>query len=143
MEQEILQADRKYRQMVLLALVLCVFFGVVLLQWGLPWARHYLIQLPPKVALRVIQIATSLMFLSVLPFAWYTWSIARKAVDSQQLPPPGVRLIKSVRLVKGTPAVVWGRVGMVLAVLLALVALVGGIWLPWMMGRVVSQCAAR
>lgn len=143
MEQQILQADRKYRQVVLLALVLCLFFGVVLLQWGLPWAKLYLIQLPPRDALRVLQIATCLMFLSFVPVAWYAWSIGRKIVDSRRLPPPGVRLIKNVRLVEGAPAVARGRVVMFLAVVMAVVALASAVGLPWMMGLAMSQCASR
>lgn len=143
MDQEILPANRNYRRVILVALAVCVCFGVVLLQWVLPWVTRDLTQREPQDALHVLQIATSLVFLSILPIAWYIWSLGRKVVNSQQMPPPGIKLIKDVKVIKGAPAVARGRVLMVLAVVLALVALAGGIWLPWMLGKVMSQNASR
>jgi len=142
MDEEILPANRKYRRVILVALAGCVCFGVVLLQWVLPPVTRYLAQREPEDALHVLQIAISLTFLSVLPLAWYIWSLGRKVVGTQQMPPPGVRLIKDVKVVKGAPAVARGRVLMVLAVVLALLGLAGGIGLPWMLGKVMSQSAS-
>ena len=139
MDEEILQANRKYRRVILLALAICMCFGVVLLQWVLPWATRYLARREPDDGLRVLQIVISLMFLSILPLAWYLWSLGRKVVTAQQLPPSGVRLIKDVRVIKGRPAVARGKVLMVMAVVLALAALAGGIYLPWKLSQVLSQ----
>ena len=136
MDEEILPANRKYRRAILVAFALCVCLGVVLLQWVLPWATRYLAQREPKDALRVLQIVISLLFLSILPVAWYIWSLGRKVVSAQQMPPPGVRLIKDVKVIKGAPAVARGRVLMVLA---AALALAGDIGLPWMLGKVMAQ----
>jgi hypothetical protein len=142
MDEEILAANRKYRRVILVALLVCVCFGMVLLQWVLPWTTRYLTEREPQEALRVLQTVTCLLFLSVLPLAWYIWSLGRKVVDSQQMPPPGVRLIKDVKVVKGAAAVARGRVLMALAVVLALAGLAGGIYLPWMLGKVMSHTAS-
>ena len=141
MSEQIIQVDRRYRRIVLIAVALCACLGTTLIQWVLPWAKNALAELKPEQAVRLLQITISLVFLSVLPLAWYLWSLARKIVDAQQMPPPHVKVIKNVKVITGPPAVARGKALMIVAVLLALVSLAGGIWLPWKFGQVMSRDA--
>ncbi|MHC4519822.1 MAG: hypothetical protein ACYTAS_14635 [Planctomycetota bacterium] len=142
MDERVVHADRKYRRVILIAFGVSVCIGVVLLQWVLPWATRYLAQRRPQEALQILQVAVSLMFLSALPIAWYIWSLGRKGVTSQQMPPPGVRVIKDTIIIRGRSAVARGKALMVIAVLLAIVSLIGGIWLPWKLGKIMPATDA-
>lgn len=137
MDEQVIHADKKYRRVILIAFGVSVCIGVVLLQWVLPRTTRYLAQLTPQKTLQILQVAVSLMFLSVLPIAWYIWALGRKVVTSQQMPPPGVRVIKDISIIKGRSAVARGKALIAIAVLLAIVGLIGGIWLPWKLGRIV------
>jgi hypothetical protein len=129
-DQRFLQVDRKLRRTVLIACVVCIGIGAVLIQWGLPWAMRYLGQLEPEASLRVLQLMASLVFLGLLPAAWYLWSCGMRAVTFQQMPPPGMKVIKTVKVVTGDSAVARGKALMVVAALVATVSLTGGIWFP-------------
>ena len=141
MNEQIIQVDRRYRRIVLIAVALCTCLGAVLVQWVLPWAKNDLAELEPEQGIRVLQVTISLVFLSMLPLACYLWSLAKKIVDSQQMPPPHVKVIKNVKVITGRPAIARGKALMAMAVLLALVSLAGGIWLPWKFGQVMSRDA--
>jgi hypothetical protein len=113
--------------------------GAVLIQWVFPWATRYLLALKPDKSIRILQIAISVIFLSVLPIAWYIWSFGRKVVKSQRMPPQGAKVIKTTKIVEGRSAVVRGKALMAMAILLALLGLIGAIWLPLKMSRLVPQ----
>ena len=135
MDQQLLPVDRKLRRTVLIACAVCIGIGAVLIQWGLPWAMRYLGQLEPEASLRVLQFMASLVFLGLLPAAWYLWSCGMRAVTFQQMPPPGMKVIKTVKVVTGDSAVARGKALMVVAALVATVSLAGGIWFPLNLAR--------
>ena len=137
MAQQLLQADRKRRRAVLITCVVCIVIGAVLIQWGLPWAARHLGQFDPQTSLRLLQLLVSLVFLGLLPVAWYLWSCGMRAVSFQQMPPPGMKVIKTVKVVTGDAAVARGKALMVLAAIMATVSLAGGIWFPWKLARMI------
>ena len=56
--------------------------------------------------------------------SWYTARSCNRVLEHRQLPPPGAWVLGKPTVLSGTRAVVWGRVGHVLAVLLAVLGVV-------------------
>jgi len=139
MDPQIIQANRKYRTIVLIAIVLCICVGAALIQWVFPLAMRYLLELEPHKSIRILQAAICLVFLSVLPIALYIWLFGRKVVKSQRMPPPGTKVIKNTRITEGRSATIRGKILMLLALLLLILALAGGIWLPWKLGEIMAE----
>lgn len=139
MDPQIVEADRKCRTIILIVLVAFICIGAVLIQWVFPLATRYLLELEPQKSLRILQVAISLVFLSVLPIALYIWLFGRKVVKSRRIPPPGTKVIKNTRIIEGPSATIRGRIVMLLALLLAMLAIAGGIWLPWKLGEIMAE----
>jgi hypothetical protein len=138
-DEQLIHTDRKLRRVVLLALVAFAGIGAALVRWVLPWATRYVTNLEPAKALRILQIALSAIFLSVLPIAWYIAAFGRKVVTSRRMPPPGTKVIKDTAIITGQPALARGKALVAIAALLAILSLIGGLWLPWKMGKVMSR----
>jgi hypothetical protein len=141
MNEQIVQANRKYRRIVLMTCAVFVGIGFALVRWGLPWATCRLAQLEPEESLLILRVTLGLMFLSVLPMAWYIWSLGRKIVGARRLPPPGVKVIKDIKIIEGAAAITRGKALMVMAMLMALLSLIGGLWLPWKLGQIMPRHA--
>ena len=139
MVEQLIHADRRLRRVVLVALVVCAGIGATLIHWALPWATRYVTGLECEQGLRIVHIVLSVIFLSILPVAWYIASFGRQVVTSRQLPPPGVKVIKDTRIITGQSALARGKALIAIAVLLAVIALIGGLWLPWKMGKIMSR----
>jgi hypothetical protein len=81
--------------------------------------------------LRAVQIIIAFLFLSVLPFATYLWRLGRGAVRQGQMPPPGMMILSDMKLLVGDKAVMRGRILASIGVVLIIVGLVGGLYVPY------------
>ncbi|MGD8499974.1 MAG: hypothetical protein PVJ86_04970 [Phycisphaerales bacterium] len=138
-EEVVIKADKTVRRLVLLACLVCVLVGVALAGWVLPWSQGRLEQVEPEAALRIVQTVVALIFLSIIPFCVYLCRFGRRAIKYQQMPPPGTKVIADTKVIEGDKAVVRGRAVMVIAFVLAVLGLVGGLYVPYMLGRAFGQ----
>jgi len=142
-DRQFIEADKRSRRIVLASFGLSICIVALLIHWALPWATNYLLQLEPQKSLRILQIVISVIFLSVLPMAWYVYTLGQKVVTSKQMPPPGTKLIKKTRVIEGRQAVLRGKVLIVVALLLAVLSLVGGTWFPFRLEKMIAERTER
>jgi len=142
-QERIIKADRLVRTVIVVAWIICVIMGVVMVKWIVPWGQDRLEKAEPAEALRIIQVVVAFIFLSTLPFSACLYWLGRRAVVYRQMPPPGTRVIKNTRLLEGDDAVKRGRLIMGIAVVLLVVALVGGLYMPYKLGKVFGEKARR
>ena len=84
-----------------------------------------------RVALARLKLIVNSLYLFALPALWfaiYAWRIARQTVYAERYPPPGVAVVRDVRIVTGSDAIrrafairVVGLLFLVTSVLLATV----------------------
>ncbi len=136
MNDRMIKADRKLRQLVIGICVLSVLIVLVLTGWVLPRGVRYLERQEPRTILWVLEAGTALIFLSVVPMAIYLYCFGRRIVRHRQLPPPGTRVVVNTRLIEGDRAVTRGRIVMALAIVLLALGLVGGLYFPYRLEQV-------
>ncbi len=131
----IIKADKKARTLALVVLFTGLLLGVSLMLWVMPWVQRSLERQGPQTALRGLQVMTAILFLSLVPLSaylyWYGWRVMR----SRRMPPPGTRVIRNTKVIEGDAAVTRGRLAMVLAVILLAFSLLGGLYLPYRLGK--------
>jgi hypothetical protein len=115
------------------AIVVCI--GLLIIGWGLPWMQDYLRSLPPAEALQFLKVVLILLFLGVLPMAFYLWSFGRKVMSSERFPPPHVRVLRDTEVLVGEPARTRGRVIVAIALLLAFLSLFGALYVPYLIDK--------
>ena len=138
-QERVIRADKRVRMLVILAWIVCVCAGVALITWVLPWGQGQLEQAEPAKALRAIQIVIGFIFLSIIPFSVYLFRLGLRAVRCRQMPPPGTRVIKDTKVLEGDKAVTRGRQITVIALALVALGLIGGLYLPYKIGKAFGE----
>jgi len=138
-QERVIKAGRGARALAVLVCIVWVCVGAALIAWVLPWGQEQLERAEPGQASRVTQLLIGSIFLSVIPFAAYLFRFGLRAVTHRQMPPPGTRVIMGTKVLEGGKAVVRGRLIMVMALLLVALGLLGGLYLPYKIGKAFSE----
>lgn len=128
---EIIRADRRYRNRCLFIVALLSVVGALLLFWGLPALRQSLSRSSPHESLRLLRWLLTALFAPCAVIAAYLLLLARRIRRAGQYPPPGMAVIKDTKVRRGASAVSMARVLVVLAAVLLLAAVLGGYYFPW------------
>lgn len=142
-EQKVIRADRRTRRIVLVAWLACVIVGAVLILWVIPAGQAHLEEQEPATALRCIQFLLAVIFLSLVPVAAYLLWFGRRVIRSRQMPPPGTKVIVDTIAIEGDAAETRGRIIVMLAGVLLLLALVGGLYFPYRFGQLFGEKVQR
>jgi hypothetical protein len=78
MNDRMINADKKLRQVVIGICVISVLVVLVLMGWVLPRGVRYLERQDPRTILRVLEAGTALVFLSIVPMALYLYYFGRR-----------------------------------------------------------------
>ena len=125
MAKNVVREGKKYRSKILVICVLLVFLCIAFIGWLLPLGIEYLRRLDAETAIFVIEMILVLIFLSVIPFAFYLFMIGRRIVKHERFPPPGTKVIRNTVLIMGDKARLRGQVLVFLSVVLVLIGLIG------------------
>ena len=136
MDEGIIRPDKNYRKRVFSLYVVLVLIGVVFMGWVLPWSKAYTEQLDPENALRTMKFTLVVVFLSIIPIAIYILTLGRKMVKHERFPPPGMKVLRETLVIKGARARLRGRVLVVLSLVLIFLALLGALYIPYMIDKV-------
>jgi hypothetical protein len=131
MTQRIIRADKGYRRKLLILYALFILVAVLLIGWGLPWSKAYLLRLELETALAVMQVVLAVMFLGFVPAGLYVWRLGRKIMVHERFPPPGVKVMKDTKLIEGKKARFRGRVLIVFSLVLILFGLFAAFYFPY------------
>lgn len=135
MDDQILSADPRYRRTILLLAVILVLVGGGIIFWfqGMIDEIVALAETDPTTAVRrthrVFKVLMGFLGFSLVAFAVYLIQLGVRVLRSEQLPPPGTRVVRDVRIQSGRPAVRRGRLLLVLAVVLGLAGAVVPFWM--------------
>jgi len=125
MNSKIVQADKSYRQKILIILFLIVLAGLALFQWLVPWADQRVHQVEPRTGLALVRCALVVMFAAVASLAVYLAFFGRKVFRHRCFPPPGIKVLRDTRQVEGESAIIRGQIIILLSVLLLIFSLYG------------------
>lgn len=142
-EERVVRAGPRARLLILVAWVACVIVGTVLILWGIPAGQAHLEEQEPATALRYIQVILAVIFLSLVPVAAYLLWFGRRVIRSRQMPPPGTKAIVDTIAIQGDAAETRGRIIVMLAGVLLLLALVGGLYFPYRFGQLFGEKVQR
>jgi hypothetical protein len=136
MTQEMIPADKGYRRLVLVVYGIIGLLGAVIIGLLLPKAQQYLQGFDLRTTLRVAKLATVVLFLSIIPLALYLLFLGRRVLKSDRFPPPGTKVIRDTKLMKGNEARVRGRLLIFLSIVLIALALFGALYVPHILNEV-------
>ena len=135
-QERVIKADKRIRMFVILAYIVSVLVLAVLLRWVLPWSEGRLEQAEPEVMLRIIRIVIAFIFLSIVPFGGYLCLFGWRVIRHRQIPPPGIKVIVDTKVIEGDKAVTRGRLIIIVALILAILGLFGGLYFPYKLEKV-------
>jgi hypothetical protein len=121
-------ADRRHRSWAIFTLVFGTVLGALILGWLWPMARSWLLE--ERGAGRIPSRAICLGFLGLVgllavPVIYVGLNVIRlstRVIAHQQFPPPGMKVVRDTRILRGSRAVTWGRAQRVIGSLLILCA---------------------
>ena len=109
MDPEIVKTDRRYRRNLLLAYLTAILLVVALWKWGKPQLVTYIVSLPHKERIEVVETAAHLFLLLFIPAAIYVIVVGRRVCRYQTMPYPGMRVIRDTKIIRGRGALLRGR----------------------------------
>ncbi len=118
--------------------VVLVFIGVVIIGWVLPGAQDYLEGLEAQRALGLIKVALVVLFLSIIPLAAYLFTVGRKMMKYERLPPPGMKVITDTKVVEGEKVKFQGQVVVALSLVLILLGLLGALYSSFLIDQLAN-----
>lgn len=135
----VLRADPQYRRKVLLFgfTLALIAFGAAL--WGLPALEEHVKRLALADAIIFLQALVAVLFVPLLPAAYCAYRSARKIQTSGQFPPPGAKVIRDTEILEGGPARRKASYLIAFSIVLVVAAMVGVIYLPYLVGRIDEQ----
>ena len=127
-EPEIQRADAGARRRAALIVVCAAVAGAILIALARtyrPALERWITQDPDQVGSR-LRLAFSILAVvssgSLLGFAAYFWRLGMRVVHAEQIPPPGLAVLRDTPIVRGSAARRRGRFIQVVAVMLTLLA---------------------
>lgn len=135
----IIKADPEVRRKAIYLAVFVTLIGVVVIQFGIPYFEAYLHNLPPKKALQLLNIGLSICCFSIIPFGFYFYRFGRKAIYSEQCPPPGTGVIHDTKIHTGLAARRRGLMLVVVGALIMVMGLFASLYFPYMIGKTTND----
>ena len=122
MENQIIKADKAYRNKILTIITALVVLIFVIGEFGMPVFKNQLMQMKTEKAAKIIEIITTIVSLAMFFPAIYLFRLGKKIIINEQMPPPNMKVIKDTQIVKGEKAKSMGRVLQITAALLILLS---------------------
>jgi hypothetical protein len=135
----VVKGDRRLRLVAYGGHLLSVLVVVAVIARMGQFSQKGPVETQPIIFLRIVQIVIAFVFLSVLPFAIYMFRLGRGAVRHGLLPPPGMRILSDMKLIEGDKAVKRGRRMATIGFVLILIALIGGLYVPYKIGSLYGE----
>jgi len=135
----VLKADPEYRRKVVFVFVAFVALGTVVIPWGLPALNAFLKEKRPEGAFRIVEVLLIMLFLPLLPWAFYFYRLGRRILTSGRYPPPGTKVIRDTEMLEGKTARRKAYQMMIFSVVLAAVALMAMFFIPHLLGEVLAR----
>ena len=109
MDREIVKTDKCYRRTLFLAYLAVIIIGIAFWKWGRPHFIDYIISLPHKERIEVMETVEILFLLLFVPAAVYLIVVGRRVCRYQAMPYPGMRVIRDTVIIRGKGALLRGR----------------------------------
>lgn len=125
MHKYIIRADKALRKRVIIGYIATVLLGAMFLLWLLPETLESLLGLRPRAATRILYGAIAFWMLVLVALGGYCFWLGHKVLQYESFPPPGMRVIQHMELMRGKDAVWRGRLLVFGAAVLIFVGLFG------------------
>jgi hypothetical protein len=123
--QEIIKADKKYRNKLFLVYILCITALGLGLWLGLRPFLHYLDHLNFSPLMNVSEACIMLFLLCIIGPSCFLIYVGRKIIISRRMPYPGQKVIHDTKLLEGKKAVLRGRMLLYLGIAAIVISLAG------------------
>jgi hypothetical protein len=127
MEKVIIKTDKRYRRNLFTVYLILIVIGVVVVKWGIPAFRWYLVELPPKPMVETVETSIHIVLMLFIPAAAYLIFVGRKICIFKAMPYPGMKVIHDTVVVTGKKALVRGWSLMILGAIMILMVIVSSI----------------
>jgi hypothetical protein len=123
--QEIIKADKKYRNKLFLVYILCIAALGLGLWLGLRPFLKYLDHLNFAPLMNVSEACIMLFLLCIIGPSCFLIYVGRKIIFSRRMPYPGQKVIHDTKLLEGKKAVLRGRMLLYLGIAAIIISLAG------------------
>jgi len=137
-DDPVIKGDRKLCLLFISGYILSVVVFLALVLWMIHGRPRPGGEPGPEVLLRHVQLIMGFLFLSPIPLAMYLCCLGRRAIQHRQMPPPGMKLLIDTKALTGAQAVKRGRLLMGVGVGIVVVGLVGGLYVPHRLARILG-----
>jgi hypothetical protein len=136
-------ADLRLRRLAVLTMLAATVIATAMIGWFVPWLARAIVQarvsgtLSVPLASYLFLAVVALLAAPVVGFGVYAVRFGRVVLSTRQYPPPGARVLRRTKILRGRPASVLGSGQVVLGALLVAcgLALVGvAFWGAWLIG---------
>ncbi|MBD3345831.1 MAG: hypothetical protein GF401_12280 [Chitinivibrionales bacterium] len=125
MQEEIVRADKTYRNRLFSGYALGAVFLVLIIKYVIPWFLLQLQELSIPRAMVVIETVAIIFLLSFIGPAYYLIITGRKILKFKRVPYPGMKVIRDTKVKRGKPAFLQARVLIGVGTLSILMSLAG------------------
>jgi hypothetical protein len=123
--QEIIKADKKYRNKLFLVYLLCIAALGLSLWLGLRPFLRYLDGLHYMPLMNLSEVCVMLFLLCIIGPSCFLIYVGRKIIFSRRMPYPGQKVIHDTKLLEGKKAVLRGRMLLYLGIAAIIISLAG------------------
>jgi hypothetical protein len=104
MDQEIISADKQYRNRVILITLVILVICSVLILFGLPFIQHILHKMEPEKAMKTEATVLFFLFLVPLPLGFKFMDVANHIFREGRFPPEGMKVLHDKIIIRGDKA---------------------------------------
>lgn len=124
MDREIVRTDKRYRRILFISYLMAILIGVAFWKWGRPHFITYVISLPHKERIEVMEKAEHFFLLLFIPAAIYLIVVGRRICRYKAMPYPGMHVIRDTVIIRGKGALIRGQSMVVLGTVMIVLVIV-------------------
>jgi len=127
MSKEVIKADKEYRRKIIALSALLAVVGLVILVWIFPLNPEALKDLEGETIFFIVKVLTVFLMLCSVTMGLYFFRFSKKILKHEQIPPPGVKVIKDTPVIRGKGARVRGYILQVISGMIILGGIIFGL----------------
>jgi hypothetical protein len=104
MDQEFMNADKQFRNRVLVIVICIIIILSIIILFGLPAFNNLLHKMEPVMAMKIQGTVMFFLFLIPLPLGFKLLSISNHILREERYPPEGMKVLRDTLIIRGNKA---------------------------------------
>jgi hypothetical protein len=123
MEQDIIVADKKYRNRVFIIVIGLIIVLSIIILIGYPALTVTFQKMEPEKAINTLATVVFVLFLIPIPIGFYLLSVSNRILREERFPPEGMKVIHDTIIIRGDKAKLRAYVFLLLAFLIFFISI--------------------